>query len=63
MNKAGRPKMENTEAVKLHVDVELLQWVDSECVNRERSRSFVINEMIRLRRSQLLRRRKKGFDG
>jgi hypothetical protein len=58
MNKAGRPKMENSEPVKLHLDVELVQWLDRECENRERSRSFVVNEMLRLRKAQLQRRRK-----
>jgi hypothetical protein len=54
----GRPKMENTEAIKVHLDFELLAWLDGEVVSRERSRSYLFNEMVELRRKQLQRRRK-----
>lgn len=62
-NKVGRPKLENTDSVKVHVDVDLVEWLDGECLNRERSRSFIVNEILRLRRSQLMRRRKGSSDG
>lgn len=67
MSKSGRPKLEDTEPAKFHVDVELLAWLDGECITRERSRSFIVNEMLRLRKTQLERRRKvrdgKNFEG
>jgi len=47
-----------TEELKVRVEVELMEWLDNEVQRRERSRSYVINEMIRLRSKQLKRRRK-----
>lgn len=45
---------------KIRIDDDLLAWLDHECERKDRSRSYLINEMLRLRMRTLERRRKDG---
>lgn len=40
------------------LETELVEWLDQEAINRERSRAWLINEAVRVRKQQLERRRK-----
>ncbi len=54
--------MKNEEVeVKVRLDVELVEWLDRECEGRERSRSFVVAEVMRKRMKDLNKRRKVPF--
>lgn len=59
MKKAGRPKLDGTLPVKVHIDAALVEWLDRESTRRKRSRSYLINELLQRRMLQLERRRKK----
>lgn len=49
--------------IKVYVDAELVTWLEYEETNRERSRSYMVNEALQVRKKSLERRRKGFRDG
>lgn len=53
------PIAEDSTQVKIWIQNDLLEWLDSEAIKDERSRAFLINQALHYRRNELERRRKK----
>lgn len=53
----ARPKEFESDPIKFHLDQDLVSWLDAECERRERSRSYVLSEIVRFRKRALEARR------